>query len=157
MTDHQKDCDFDPNKVHLQFEREIPSTLDAAESLINDAMKVVLRTETGRRHSEEIELALREAVINAIVHGNRSDPHKKVHVCCACDEHDHVFLVVQDEGTGFDPRSLPDCTRPENLLATHGRGIFLINQLMDHVQFDKGGREIRMVKAPHPTEPDKSD
>lgn len=152
MTDKLQECDFNPDNVSLQFERTIPSTLEAADKVITEAMRIVRRTETGRRHEEEIELAMREAVINAIVHGNHSDPKKEVQVCCACDNHDHIFIIVQDEGTGFDPRKLPDPTRPENLLSTHGRGIFLINQLMDRVKFDKGGREIRMVKAPRPTD-----
>jgi len=153
MTDRIETCDFDPNDVRLQFEREIPSTIEAAESVINDAMSLVRRTETGRQYEHEIELALREAVANAIMHGNRSDPSKRVHVCCACDSHDRIFIIVQDEGTGFEPHALQDPTRSENLLATHGRGIFMINQLMDRVQFDKGGREIRMVKAPPPKDP----
>ncbi|MBI3657265.1 MAG: ATP-binding protein [Acidobacteria bacterium] len=150
MAEPNRECDFNPENVHLQFEREIPSTLDAADRVIADAMALVQRTETGRQHQTDIELALREAVINAIVHGNQSDPAKRVHICCACDNHEHIFIIVQDEGIGFDPHHLPDPTHPENLLATHGRGIFLINQLMDRVKFDKGGREIRMVKTPRP-------
>jgi threonine dehydrogenase-like Zn-dependent dehydrogenase len=88
---------------------------------------------------------LGEALANAIVHGNRCDPEKMVHVFVAVNEHGDLLVSVKDSGSGFDPSRLPNPTAPANLFAPHGRGIFLIRQLMDevHFKFDHGA-ELRM-------------
>src|SRR6266481_1083292 len=78
-----------------------------------------------------IELALREALANAVLHGNREDSKKKVHVRCECDGNVGVALVVRDEGPGFDLAAVPDPLAPENRGAEHGRGILLMKQFMD--------------------------
>jgi len=94
----------------------------------------------------EIETALREALANAIRHGCRNDPDKRVEVCVACDPARGILIVVRDPGAGFDPTSIPSPVRGRNLYRHHGRGIYLINQLMDEVSFERGGTEIRMLK-----------
>jgi len=73
---------------------------------------------------------------NAIVHGNRSDRHKSVRICVGIDPSCNVLIVVKDAGSGFDPTQLPSPIITENVLAAHGRGIFLINRLMDEVNFN---------------------
>ncbi len=94
----------------------------------------------------EIEIALREALVNAIIHGCKRNPRKKVECCVACDEDRGILLVVRDSGRGFDPKSLPSPLEGENLFSSHGRGIYLINQMMDEVTFKRGGSEIHMRK-----------
>jgi serine/threonine-protein kinase RsbW len=94
----------------------------------------------------EIETALREALANAIVHGCRNDRSKQVQCCVACDEEHGMRIVVRDPGPGFDPESLPTPTMGQNIYSGHGRGIYLINQLMDEVRYERGGREIHMRK-----------
>ncbi len=94
----------------------------------------------------EIEVALREALVNAVIHGCRRNPVKKVHCCVACDDDRGILLVVRDSGKGFDPKTLPNPLEGDNLFSSHGRGIFLINQLMDRVTFKRGGSEIQMHK-----------
>ncbi len=94
----------------------------------------------------EIEIALREALVNAIIHGSRRDPSKKIQCCVACDEAHGILLVVRDSGKGFNPKSLPNPLKGKNLFSSHGRGIYLINQLMDEVTFKRGGSEIHMRK-----------
>jgi serine/threonine-protein kinase RsbW len=71
---------------------------------------------------------------------------KKVQICVSCDEDRGILIVVRDPGEGFDPEDLPSPLKGENLLRSHGRGIFLINQFMDDVDFARGGTEIRMRK-----------
>jgi serine/threonine-protein kinase RsbW len=94
----------------------------------------------------EIELALTEALANAIKHGCKSDPSKSVRVTVECDDERGMLIVVRDPGEGYDPDSLPSPVIGERLFASHGRGIYLINRLMDEVRIEHGGTEIRMRK-----------
>src|SRR6266852_4761513 len=80
---------------------------------------------------EFVELALREALSNAMLHGNRLDARKLVHVRCCCECGKGVFIVVRDQGHGFDPNMVPDPLAVENLSAEHGRGIHLMKLAMD--------------------------
>jgi serine/threonine-protein kinase RsbW len=107
-----------------------------------------------------VSVAVRESVINAIKHGNACDERKRVHVeftpLEACVPRG-IAIRVRDEGTGFDPETLPDPLAPENLLKASGRGIFLIRSFMDEVavrRAPEGGMEVLMVKritAANPT------
>jgi serine/threonine-protein kinase RsbW len=94
-----------------------------------------------------IETALREALTNAIVHGNREDRRKRAYVICRCTTDGEVSITVQDQGQGFDPDAVPDPTAPENRLRTQGRGIYLMKALMDEVRFEQGGSLVYMRKA----------
>jgi serine/threonine-protein kinase RsbW len=91
-------------------------------------------------------LALQEALANAIVRGCGNDPSKNVEFCVACDESRGLSIVVRDPGPGFGPASIPNPTMGENVFSEHGRGIFLVNQLMDEAHFERGGTEIHMRK-----------
>lgn len=99
-----------------------------------------------------VGVAVREAVVNAIRHGNRFDPAKHVHVQFALvptDHPTHFEICVQDEGEGFDPEEVADPLAPENLLKSSGRGIFFIRNLMDDVQVRRrpeGGMEVLLRK-----------
>ena len=95
---------------------------------------------------EFVELALREAVSNAVLHGNRMDVRKLVHVRCCCEATKGVFIVVRDQGSGFDPDKIPDPLAIENLEAEHGRGIHLMKLAMDEVSFERGGTEVHFRK-----------
>jgi serine/threonine-protein kinase RsbW len=95
---------------------------------------------------DDISLALSEALANAVIHGNREDPNKKVDICALCESPDQFRLVITDEGQGFQPDTVADPTMRENLLSNHGRGLFLIRQLMDEMEFRLGGRQIVLLK-----------
>ncbi|MGA7415899.1 MAG: ATP-binding protein [Bryobacteraceae bacterium] len=97
--------------------------------------------------SEAIEIALTEALANAVIHGNHESPDKAVVVICRCAMDGDVSITIRDEGEGFDSRSLPDPTDPKCLLLNHGRGIYLMRTLMDEVRFEEGGRVVRMRKS----------
>jgi anti-sigma B factor antagonist len=100
------------------------------------------------RQLNEVALAVRECVINAVIHGNRKQTRKKVHVQAELSR-DRVVIRIRDEGKGFDPRSVPDPRRPENLLRESGRGILMMRALMDQVSIrraESAGMEICMVK-----------
>jgi len=97
--------------------------------------------------------ALREAIANAVRHGNRLQPELKVHVDLSIDSR-AVTIRIDDEGEGFDPSQIPDPTVPENLLRPSGRGIFYMQQFMNRVQFSRapgGGTSVLMVKLLQPT------
>ena len=94
----------------------------------------------------DIEIALREAIANAVIHGNDEDPEKRVHVTCSCSMDREVLLRIRDEGEGFDSCALPDPADEKNLLLTHGRGIRLMQTLMDEVSFEDRGTVVRMRK-----------
>jgi serine/threonine-protein kinase RsbW len=93
-----------------------------------------------------VELALQEALANGIRHGCNGDPTRKIQCCVAIDQQGEVTVVVRDPGPGFDAASIPDPLDPANMLKPGGRGVFLINRLMDEVAFVDGGREVQMRK-----------
>jgi serine/threonine-protein kinase RsbW len=105
-----------------------------------------------------VSVAIRESVINAIKHGNRSDTNKHVFVefeTATKAEVPELAIRVRDQGEGFDPDEVADCLDPENILKSSGRGIFLIRNFMDDVQLKRapeGGMEIRMVKRAQPAD-----
>ena len=94
----------------------------------------------------EIGLAVQEALVNAVVHGCNSDPSKEVRCRLQSDPNGRIVITVTDPGPGFSPDLLSDPKRHENLYADHGRGVYLIRQLMDEVSFERPGNEIRMWK-----------
>lgn len=93
----------------------------------------------------DIHIGFEEALRNAMIHGNKQDPAKKVVVETEINEN-KVIIYVEDEGGGFDPQNLPDPTLDENLLKEGGRGVYLIKHLMDEVRYENGGRKVIMVK-----------
>jgi serine/threonine-protein kinase RsbW len=105
-----------------------------------------------------VSVAIRESVINAIKHGNRSDTNKHVFVefeTATKADVPELAIRVRDQGEGFDPDDIADCLDPENILKSSGRGIFLIRNFMDDVQLKRapeGGMEVRMVKRAHPVD-----
>jgi serine/threonine-protein kinase RsbW len=113
---------------------------------VREVMKAVRRMEGVDDKVDAIELALQEALANAVIHGAKEDSTKVVECVVSSDDERGILIVVRDPGTGFSPDSIPGCTIGENLYSDHGRGIFLINQLMDKVEFRKNGTEIHMVK-----------
>jgi len=125
----------------------IPADPNAISGVVDGVMQIARQMKSAEGNEFQIELALREALANAIVHGCNNDPNKKVECCVACTESSDVVIVVRDPGSGFDPSEVRNPLASENLHSDHGRGIYLINQLMDEVSFDRNGAEIRMRKA----------
>jgi serine/threonine-protein kinase RsbW len=138
--------DFDPAKLSLRVRVTLAANRKAVDPVVEQVMESVRRMKCVDGKEDAIELALQEALANAVVHGAKEDPSKVVECLVACDEQRGILIIVRDPGPGFDPQAIPSCTVGENLYSNHGRGIFLINQLMDEVQFHKNGTEIHMVK-----------
>jgi serine/threonine-protein kinase RsbW len=138
--------DFDPEKLDVRVRVTLAADRKAVDPVVAQIMESVCAMKCAEGKEEAIELALQEALANAVVHGAKEDPSKIVECVVACDEQRGILIIVRDPGQGFDPQAIPACTMGENLFSNHGRGIFLINQLMDEVQFHKNGTEIHMVK-----------
>ena len=143
---HLPEYDFDPEKLNLRVSVKLAADRKAVDQVVEQVMQAVREMKCVNGKEDAIELALAEALANAVVHGAKEDPSKVVECLVACDEQRGVLIIVRDPGEGFDPKSIPTCTVGENLYSNHGRGIFLINQLMDEVKFRKNGTEIHMVK-----------
>ena len=93
-----------------------------------------------------IEIAICEALANAVIHGNRENRDKNVDVTCRCSMDGEVLIIVRDQGTGFESSAVPDPTEPERLFLTAGRGLHLMRALMDEVSFEENGTVVRMRK-----------
>ena len=129
----------------VELRQSFPSQIQAISPIVEQLMHFIAKSRsTGA--SEDIEIALGEALENAVVHGNREDPDKRVYSTCRCTPDGEVSISVQDEGQGFDPDTLLDPTAPENRLCPSGRGIYLMKALMDEVRFEKGGTLVYMCK-----------
>jgi anti-sigma regulatory factor (Ser/Thr protein kinase) len=129
-----------------QFNIVIPAD-PAAIRTVTDGVAQALRNKPGVvGHEFEIELALQEALANAIRHGCQGDPTKFIRCFVTYEDAGDVLIVVRDPGPGFEVAAVPNPLEGTNVLKESGRGIFLINQLMDEVRFADGGRELHMRK-----------
>ena len=138
--------EFDADKMVMKLGLTIPADVMAITPLVESIMDQVRDMSCAVGKEFEIETSLREALANAIVHGCRGDCTKEVQVCIACEENHGILIIVRDPGPGFDPHTIPSPVHGQNVFSSHGRGIFLISQLMDEVAFELGGTEIHMRK-----------
>jgi serine/threonine-protein kinase RsbW len=126
----------------------LPSHIEAVAEAAAAAADFIKQCGFGEDAAFRVDMAIREAVTNAVVHGNREDETKEVEVTFSSTPGE-LGIEVSDQGSGFDPAAVPDPTDPENVLKTSGRGIFLIRSFMDDVQWSMrpaGGTTLRMIK-----------
>src|ERR1700732_962583 len=130
----------------LELEHFLPSKVAAISPFVDKLMRLIRKCGCAAEGESDVEIALREALANAIIHGNHENPRKRVHVRFRC-EPDEVSLAVKDEGRGFDINKMANPTAPENIGSVHGRGIYLMRALMDEVRFEEGGAVVHMRKS----------
>jgi serine/threonine-protein kinase RsbW len=125
----------------------LDSTLETVDSAEQTASRIAAESGFGEDEIMQISMAVREVVVNAVLHGNAYDPGKKVNLDFETTNNDLV-ITIRDQGNGLDPAKIPDPLSPDNLLKTSGRGIFLIRSFMDEVEIrpSKTGTEIKLVK-----------
>jgi serine/threonine-protein kinase RsbW len=116
----------------------LPSQLETLDQVDAATLECARSVGFDEKTATDIAIAVIEAVTNAIIHGNRFDEHKVVTVSYDCVD-DTLSIVIHDEGDGFDLCMIPDPTVPERHLACSGRGIFIMQQVMDRVEFDMSG------------------
>ncbi|HEX3229460.1 MAG TPA: ATP-binding protein, partial [Pyrinomonadaceae bacterium] len=123
----------------------LPSHIEAVADAAAAVTDFIRNCGVSEELSFGIEMAVRESVTNAMVHGNQEDESKSVEVIFNCHD-DELEIEVRDQGEGFDPASVPDPTNAENLLKTSGRGIFLMRTFMDEIEWrnrPEGGTAVR--------------
>lgn len=141
-------CEFDSSNLLVKLDVRLPGDVEAISPFVRSVMCIVKEMGCAAGREFEIEQALREALNNAIEHGIEHDKSREIQCCVACDHERGMLVVVRDPGPGFDPASIPNPCVGRNIYSEGGRGIYLINQLMDEVQFEKSGTEIHMRMKP---------
>jgi serine/threonine-protein kinase RsbW len=137
----EKDCSPDhpntrsPDSVFVNHIELIPSEIQHIDAAVGRAIDLV--EESGCcQDVGDVRLALHEALMNAIVHGNHRDPEKYVRISLSIKAGGELTITVEDSGSGFDPTKLPDPTTGQNLYRECGRGVYLIQRLMDEVEYN---------------------
>jgi serine/threonine-protein kinase RsbW len=130
----------------VEVRQSLPSKVAAISPFTDQLMRFILNFRSADGSETDIEMALHEALANAVIHGNGENSGRRVYVECRCYMDGEVSITVRDEGRGFDSSAVLDPTFLENLLFTHGRGIYLMKTLMDEVSFEEGGAVVMMRK-----------
>lgn len=133
-----------------RFSYNLDSTLETVDTAEQAASRIASESGFAEDEVMQIAMAVREAAVNAVLHGNAYDPEKKVALEFERTSRDLV-ITIRDQGKGLDPSNIPDLLAPENLLKTSGRGIFLIRSFMDDVEIHPSstGTEIKLIKHVH--------
>jgi serine/threonine-protein kinase RsbW len=149
MADEQpRRAEFDDRQLIVRAEFTVCADLSAIDIAVKQVLSIAGEMGCAKGSEFEIETAIREALANAIVHGCGNDPSKTATVSVGCDETRGMVIVIRDPGEGFDPSKLPNPVVGEHVYSESGRGIYLINQLMDEVRIRRaGGTEIWMRKS----------
>lgn len=144
----------DPNllpQVHEMIEFELPSDLTLMNGVLEYLLGRVSKLGIVAPERSNLFIALDEAFVNAVRHGNKNDPTKLLKVTAELSAREACF-TVEDEGEGFDVGAIPDPCDPENLFKTSGRGVLLIHNIMDEVEYNAQGNRVKMVKRPESRE-----
>jgi serine/threonine-protein kinase RsbW len=140
---------INPGGAAAEFKFSLPSVVAVVPRVVDALLGRITSLRVRDGSEDDIELALQEALLNAVIHGNRQDPFKRVYITLRCEADGVVEITIRDEGAGFDVACVADPTAPEHLLCKHGRGIFLMRAMMDEVSFEDGGTVVHMRKGPN--------
>jgi serine/threonine-protein kinase RsbW len=120
----------------------LPSTRRAIQRAVDRVRRVADRCGCSEDRQADLEIALREALANAISHGNAHRPGRRVFLRCYGGPGAGILVAVRDQGRGFDPKSVPDPRGSDRIHLAHGRGLLLMRELMDGLEFRRGGSEV---------------
>jgi serine/threonine-protein kinase RsbW len=132
------------SSIHVEL--TMKSDIVALLRVVEELMALIRRSRCVPGAERDVECALREALANAVVHGNCEDPQKQVHISCQCEPGKELAIVIRDEGAGFDPVKLV----PQTITHQSQSGIPLMRLLVDEVHFEQSGREVHMRKRALP-------
>lgn len=132
-------------QIREKIEFEIPSAISLMHSILDYLMKRVEKVGVVNTENSNLFIALDEAFVNAVKHGNKFDAAKNVRITAEVSTKEARF-TVEDEGEGFDVNAIPDPLDPENLFKTSGRGVLLIHNIMDEVRYNERGNRLEMIK-----------
>src|SRR5882762_8551333 len=128
----------------LEIDFWMPSEVQAISPLVERLLVLLEGSQCAPGEEFNVEMALREALGNAVVHGNHEHPRAKVHIRCRCCPGKEISIVVTDQGKGFDFEKIAGNGLTSAPNSEHGRGIQLMKAYMDEVHFERGGSEVRM-------------
>ncbi|MDQ2747712.1 MAG: ATP-binding protein [Acidobacteriota bacterium] len=128
-----------------KIEFEIPSLISLMHTILDYLMKRVEKNGVVNSEESNLFIALDEAFVNAVKHGNKYDPTKIVRISAEVSSKEARF-TVEDEGEGFNIAHVPDPTDTENLFKTSGRGVLIIHNVMDEVRYNERGNRLEMIK-----------
>jgi len=131
--------------LHENIEFELPTTISLMHVVLEYLMKRVEKLGVVKAEQSNLFVALDEAFVNAIKHGNKFDAKKIIRVAADVSKHEARF-TIEDEGEGFDVNAIPDPLDPQNLFKTSGRGVLFIYNIMDEVKYNERGNRLTMVK-----------
>ena len=134
-----------------QCDHVIPSRPEASREIQDAILDKMQSLNWGEHDVFSVRLALEEALINAIKHGNHYDPNKHVKICCGVSQ-SLLRIEIEDQGKGFELSAVPDPTDPENLEYPCGRGIMLMRSFMSRVEFNETGNRVILEKEKTPPE-----
>ncbi|HEY3039539.1 MAG TPA: ATP-binding protein [Pyrinomonadaceae bacterium] len=135
--------------THEKIEFELPSDLALMNGVLQYLLERVAKLGLIAPERSNLFIALDEAFVNAVKHGNKNDPTKLVRVGAELSPKEACF-TIEDEGEGFDVQTIPDPRDPANLFKSSGRGVLLIYNIMDEVEYNAQGNRVKMVKRPEP-------
>lgn len=135
--------------THEKIEFELPSDLALMDGVLQYLLERVAKLGLISPEGSNLFVALDEAFVNAVKHGNKGDPKKLVRVGAELTPTEASF-TIEDEGEGFDVQTIPDPRDPANLFKSSGRGVLLIYNIMDEVEYNAQGNRVKMVKRPAP-------
>ena len=135
--------------THEKIEFELPSDITLMNGVLQYLLERVAKMGVIALEKSNLFIALDEAFVNAVKHGNKNDPTKLVRVGAELSPKEACF-TVEDEGEGFDVQTIPDPCDPANLFKSSGRGVLLIYNIMDEVEYNAQGNRVKMVKRPEP-------
>ncbi len=139
--------EFDRSRHSLRFRVLLPSTTEALNGAVRDVLRLAGRCGCAQDARADVEIALREALANAIIHGNGRENRKRIFLRCYGAPGSGLLILVRDEGAGFDPEHVPDPRAAHRKHLSHGRGLLLMRELMDHVEYRRSGSEVLIYKA----------
>jgi serine/threonine-protein kinase RsbW len=141
---HTRSLSLLPRNGHFvpfsELRQALPSKVAAISAFVEQLMRFILKFRSADGTETDIEMALHEALANAMIHCNGENPCKRVYLTCRCYMDGEVSITVRDQGRGFDRIAVLNPTLRRNLLLAHGRGIYLMKTLMGEVSFEEGGR-----------------
>jgi len=135
---------FERQDYSLRFRLSLPSTKPALNRGVRHVMRMARACGYLTDYRADLEIALREALANAMIHGNDFERTKRIYLRCYGNPNSAMMIFVRDEGPGFDPTDVPDPRQTDRLYLDSGRGLLLMRELMDHVEYRKGGREVML-------------
>lgn len=146
MAEQNEPWPIERHEYTTRLRRLYPSTRSSLNDAVDEIVAVARRCGCSEDQQPDLEIALREALANAMIHGNSMEEGKHAFVRVYGSDTNKLLILVRDEGDGFEPEDVPDPRSEDRMHLHHGRGLFLMRELMDFVDYRRDGREVLLYK-----------